>query len=186
MYMVCPGIGKPCSAIRFNLNFSHPVQRYDIKFSDRFIILRRISGCNKNPPFRNLMTAKGLILQQCKHSRCQCFRHTVNLINKKNSLFLPGCFHVIIYRCHNLTHGIIRHCHFSVIINPVTDFRKSNGTLSGMMGNCIRYTAQTTFPGCLFYNSSFPNTRRSHKKNRSLPQNRITICPMFILHQICF
>lgn len=86
---------------------------------------------------------KGFILEKCQHCRCQGFRHTVDLINKQDSLF-PACIlHTIIDRCHDLTHCVICHHHsFSTVI-PFNDLRKTDGTLTGVMGNGVGYKSHT-------------------------------------------
>ena len=64
----------------------------------------------------------------------------ISSINRIPSLF-PGFLHTVIDRSHDLTHSIICHHHFFSAVITFHDFRQTNGTLTGMMGDSIRYTA---------------------------------------------
>ena len=185
MHLLLSCIFQPDIAVRLNCKLTDTVECDNIKFPDRFIILRWISRCYQNPAFRNLMTSKGFILEKCQHCRCQGFRHTVDLINKQDSLF-PACLlHTIIDRCHDLTHCVICHHHsFSTVI-PFNDLRKTDGTLTGVMGNGVGYKSHTALCCRLFHNGSFADSRRTDQQQRSLTDQRISIISILILRQIC-
>ena len=98
-----PGILHPHINICLDIHPPYTVQCYNIKLPDRFIIFRRISCCRDQPSFRHAVTSEGLVLKELQHSGCKCLGDTVDLINKKDSLLLPGTFHTIIHRSNDLT-----------------------------------------------------------------------------------
>ena len=96
----------PYLKVRLYINSLNSVESYHIEFADRFIIFRWISCRHDHPAFRYFLIAKSLSLKKLEHHRRQRFRYAVNLINKQNSLFQSGLFHLFIDRCNNLAHRI--------------------------------------------------------------------------------
>ena len=147
MYSFVHPIVTPGLIVRFHFQHFQSVHGHDIKLSDRTVKLWRVAGCGNHPALRDLMFAKGLILQKLQHRRSQCLGYTVDFIQKQDSLGLSGRFHRLIYRCNNLTHGIFRYIKLCTLIFFVTDKRKSQCTLSRVMRHRIRKRAQYPSPG---------------------------------------
>ena len=75
----------PHLVVRLHINFFNAIQGYYIKFPDRFIVFRRISGSSNHPAVRNFVASKGFALQELQHSRGQRLRNTVDLIQKQDT-----------------------------------------------------------------------------------------------------
>ena len=173
-------IFSPCIKIRLYQKLLHTVHSDHIKFPDRFVILRWISSRYDQPPRRNLMTSECFTLKKLQHGRRQRLGHTVNLINKQDSLPKPGFLNFIINGGYDLTHGVFRNSHLFSIKFFLRNKRQANGTLPGMMSNGIRYQPHLALSGYLLHNLSLTDSRCSNKKNRALSHNRNLIFPVFI------
>ena len=71
MQLVFHRILFPHREIRLHLNLFHTVHRHNVKFTNRFVVFRRISGCYDHPALRNLMISKHLTLKELQHRRSQ-------------------------------------------------------------------------------------------------------------------
>ena len=60
----------PYFKVRLHINSLDSVESYHVKFTDRFIIFRRISRCHDHPSFRNFLVTKCLSLKELQHHRC--------------------------------------------------------------------------------------------------------------------
>ena len=177
-------IFPPCVIICFHFQHFQTVHGYDIKLTDGTVKLRRVScGCN-HPALRNLVFSKGFVLQKLQHGRSQCLRHTVDLIQKQNSLCFSRHFHGFVYRCHDLTHGVFRYVKLCSAIVFVTDKRQAKRTLSCVMRHGIGHQCDIHLLCDLLHNSSFSDTRRAKQKYRSLTFNRNAVISVLIFHQI--
>ena len=182
----CVSILSPCVKIRLHLDFLHTVHGHHIKFTDRFIVLRWIPGSYDQPAFRNLVASKGFTLKELQHGRCQCLGNTVDLINKQNPLPKAGILDFLIDGCYDLAHGIFCNCHLFSVKILSGNKRKSNCTLSGMVGNGVRNQSHLTFPGNLLHDLCLADSRGANKKNRALGHNRYLILPVFIFQKVSF
>ena len=185
MQLTLSGVFLPDTVISLHINSADTIQGYHIKLSDRFVVLRRVSGCHNDPAFRDLLITKHFPLQKLQHGRRQCLRHTVDLIDKKDSLVKPGLLHPAVYTGNDLTHRVFGDGICLSSIRGFPDKRQSNRTLSGMMSNIIGNQSDLTLSGNLLHDLRFTDSGRSDQKDRSLAKRRNTIIPQIILIQIC-
>ena len=64
----------------------YAVQRNDVEIPHGLIVLGRISGCDDDKTVRDLVVSEHFVLQKLQHSRRQCLRDTVDLVQKQDSL----------------------------------------------------------------------------------------------------
>ena len=130
------------------------------------------------------MGSEGLTLQKLEHGRCQCLRHAVDLIDKQDSLPQPRRLNLVINGRHNLAHGIFRHRHPAGVVDLFLDKGKSDGALSGVVGDGIRHQPDLAFLGDLLHDLGLANTWRADEQHWSLPDGRDLISPVPVLQQI--
>ena len=130
------------------------------------------------------MVSKRLALQKLQHSRCQCFRHTVDFIDKQNALRHSTPFHALVDRCHDLTHRILGNGILLSTVLFMLDKGQSHRTLSGMMGDGIGHQTDLTFLRHLLHNLGLADSRRSDQKHRTLADGGNLVSPKLILCQI--
>ena len=63
---------------------------------------------------------------------------------------------------------------------------QTNGALTGVMGDGIRYKSNAAFAGSLLHNRGFADARRAHQQDRTLMNRWNQIGSIRILGQICF
>ena len=139
------GIFFPYIQIRIHTDLFYTIQSYNIKFSCRWIIFRRIAGSHNDPAFRYGMCAKSFVLEKLEHGRNQSFRNTVDLINKKDTFSVGSFFHVFVDGSNDFTHSVLCNRIFLILKDLVADHRKPYCTLAGMVGNSICYKSDATF-----------------------------------------
>ena len=130
------------------------------------------------------MVSEGLILQKLQHSRGQCLRNTVDLIDKKKSLQEPCVFDFIVDRRDDLTHGIFRHMDILPTVSLLRDKRETDGTLSRVMCDRIGNETDPTLPRHLLHDLGLSDSWRTDEQHRALPHGRDLIFPVFVLRQI--
>ena len=175
------GIFLPCLIIRLHLQYLEPVHGNHVKLPHRFVILRRVSRRHNHPPFGHTVTAKYLVLQKLKHGRGKGFRHTVDLIQKQNSLPDTALFHHLVNGSNDLAHGIFGHIIGHALIFPVGNKGKPQGRLSGMMGHGIRNQRNPQLLSHLLHNRRLTDSRRPQQKNRPLADHRNPVLSELIL-----
>ena len=159
----CRCIFFPYIEIRFNIDSFYAVQSDNIKFSGRFIVFNRISGGSNDPAGWNRMCTKCFILQKLQHSGNQRFGYTVDLIDKKDSFFTAGFFHLFINRSNDLAHSVLCYGIFSSLKILFYNDRETDSTLACMMRNCISDQADSTFSGGLFHDRCFADAGRTNQ-----------------------
>ena len=172
MQTFCTGIFFPYIKIRFNINPFDTIQGDDVKFSGRFVIFNRISGCSDDPAGRNGMGTKRFILQKLQHCWNQSFRNTVDLVDKKNSFLASGLFDFFINRGNDFTHGVFCYGIFSALEVLFYDYGQSDSTLASMMGDRVGDKVDSTFSGSLFHDRCFSDTGRTDQEERTLTDSR--------------
>ena len=175
------GIFFPHGEIRLYIDLLQTVQRNNIKLTHRFIVLRRIARRYDDPAVRQFMSAERLSLKKLEHSRRQRLRDAVDLVEEQNPLTVSGLFHLVIDRRYDLTHRIFGHriCPASVLLFP--DKRQSHRALSRVVGDRVRYQSDPHLFRYLLHNLRLSDPRRSHKKDRSLPDRGNLILPEGVL-----
>ena len=102
------------------------------------------------------------------------------------ALSKAGFLDFLIDGCHDLAHSIFCNCHLFSVKILSGNKRKSNCTLSGMVGNGVRNQSHLTFPGNLLHDLCLADSRGANKKNRALGHNRDLILPVFIFQKVGF
>ena len=162
----------PDRKFRLHIQNPHPVKRCHIQFPDRTVTFRRIACGDDHPALRHFMIPKHLVLQKLQHGRRQRLRHTVDLIDKKNPLFMSGPLLILIDGPDDLTHGIFCYRILCTFKSPLHKLRKPHGALSCMVRDCVSHQSHTAFPGRLLHDRRFADSRRPHQKHRTLTHRR--------------
>ena len=171
----------PNREVCLHINLLEPVQGHYIELPHGFIVLRRIPCRHDDPPFRHSVGAESLSLKELEHSRRQSLRHTVYLIDKKDTFLHPRMLHLFIHRGNDLAHRIFRHRILPSSVFFLADKREPHGALPGMVGNGIRRQTDLQFFCNLFHDLRFPDSRRSHEEHRALSHCRYLIFTKSIL-----
>ena len=170
----------PGFKVRFHFNLFDTIHRHDIEFTDRAVVLRRISGCNDEPALRNLMISEGFALEKLQHSRSKRLRYTIDLIDEQNAFFQTGGFHFLINRSDNLAHGVFGHGVFFSSKGFFGDKRQTDGALAGVMRDGVGNETDTAFSGNLLHNLCFSDSGSADEKNGALPHGGNDIFSIFI------
>ena len=175
------GIFFPYREICLHINLLQPVQRNNVKLTDRFVVLGRIACCHDDPAIRKFMSAERLSLKELEHGRRQRLRDAVDLIEEENPLLISGLFNLIIDRCYDLAHRIFGHriCPAAVFFLP--DKRQSHCTLSCVMSDRVRNKSDPHLFRDLLHDLGLSDPRRSHQKDRPLPDRRNLVLPEGVL-----
>ena len=176
------GVFFPDVKILFHIDFLDTVQGHHIKFTYRFIILRRVARRNDDPSLRDFLISECLALQELQHRWRQGLRDTVDLINEKNSLFVSGNFHFVIHRRDDLAHRILRHRIFFPSVLFFLNKRQPHCALAGMMGDRIRHQADPALSCHLLHDLCLSDSRRPHQKDRPLMNSGDHVFSTFILY----
>ena len=174
------GVFLPDSEILPDVDLLYPVQSHHVKIPDRLIIFRRVSSRYNDPAGGHLLVSKSLALKELEHSRCQGFRHTVDLIDKQDPLPDSRSLHFVIHGSDDLAHGILRN---RPVLSPVAflfDKRQTDGALPGMVGNGIGHQINAAFSGRLFHDLRLADPRRPHEQDGPLPDGRNTVIPIIV------
>ena len=175
------GVFLPYIKVCLHINLLDTIQSDHIEFPDGFVIFRRVACCDDYPAFRHLLVSEGFSLKELQHHRCQCLGYTVDLINKQDSLSQACFFHLIVNGRNDLTHGIFCDRKFFLTVILFYNKRKSHSTLPGVVGNGIGNKSNPAFPCYLFHNLCLSDSRRAHKKDRSLSDCRDPVLTEFVL-----
>ena len=171
----------PYIIIFFHFDLLDSIQCHNVKITHRLIIFRRISCSYNDPSFRNLLVSERLTLKKLQHGRSQSLRHAVDLINKENAFFYTGFLYLLVDRSNDLTHGVFRHRIFSASIAFLLNKRKPHRTLPRVMRDRICHQRNLTLSGNLFHDLCLSDSRRTHQKNRPLPDCRNRIFSKIVL-----
>ena len=175
------GVFLPHIKVCLHIDLLDTVQSDHIEFPDGFVIFWRVACCDDHPAFRHLLVSEGFSLKELQHHRRQCFRYAVDLINEQDAFFQTCFFHFVVNGRNDLTHGIFRDRKFFLTIILFYNKRKSHSTLPGVVGNGIGNKSNPAFPCYLFHNLCLSDSRRAHKKDRSLSDRRDPVLTEFVL-----
>ena len=178
------GIFLPDLEIRIHVDHLDTVQRDHVKITHGLIVFRGIAGCDDDPPFRHLLVAEGLLLQELQHGRRKGLGHTVDLVNEQDPFLLAGQFHSVIHRSNDLAHGIFRHLISPSAVFLLRNKRKTHRALPGVMGDRIRDQRQVTLRSDLLHDLRLADPGRAHQKHRPLPDLRNPVITELILLKI--
>ena len=175
------GIFLPDVKIRLNIHSFYAVKRDDIKLPGRAVVFDRVAGSSNDPSFRDRMRTEGFVLEKLQHGRNQRFRHAVDFINKKNTLFAGGFFNLFIYGCNDLAHCVFRYGVFFSLKVLFYNYGKSDCTLACVVCDRIGNKTDSAFFCNLFHNGGLSDAGRPDKQQRTLAHSRHEIASMCIL-----
>ena len=175
------GIFFPYREICLHINLLQTVQRNNVKLPYGFVVLGRIACCHDDPAVRKFMSAESLSLKELEHGRRKSLRDTVDLIEEENPLLISGLFYLIIDRCYDLAHRIFGHriCPAAVLLLP--DKRQPHRALSRMVCDRVGHKSDLHLLCDLLHDLCLADPRRSHEKDRPLPDGRDLIFPECVL-----
>ena len=180
MYASFIRVFLPGGKVLLNLDLPDPVQRHNVKLPHRFVVLRRISGRYNHKALRQMMCAKGFVLQKLQHGRCQCLRDAVDFIQKQDSLLYAAFLNLIIYRGNDFTHGILSDRGLLSSILLFGKKRKADRALPRMVRNGVGNQIDPALSCSLLHDGCLADSGRPDQKERTLLLHGNQIFPHLI------
>ena len=117
----------------------------NVVFSYCIVIFWWVTSCNNYPASWNFVFTEYFVLQKLKHNRCQCFRYTVDFVQKQDTFFKACCFHQFVNRSNNFRKCVFRNCVFLTIESFLFNKRQTDSRLTCVVCHRVRQQAYTHF-----------------------------------------
>lgn len=153
--MPCSGIALKYVQICFDINLADTVQGDEVKIPDTAVVFRWIAGRSDDPATGNGLITKGFALKKLEHGWSKGLGDAVNLIDKKNTFFFAGFFHVAVNTADNLAHSIFCDRFCLAVKHFLLNKRKPYSTLAGVVSDGIGDQTDFTFLCNLLHNLCF-------------------------------
>ena len=158
----------PGFEVGLDVDLAHAVERDDVEFARRLVVLGRVAGAHDDPVVGHAMAPERLELQELQHRRVQRLGHAVDLVEEQDAALQPGPLHVVVDARDDLAHGVLGGLVGQRAVGAVDDEWQSERRLARVVRHRVRDQADAQLVGNLAHDGRLADARGPYEEQGAL------------------